>query len=344
MRQWNQKPTIDQVARLCGVSKTTISRYLNGKFEFMSDETRDRIAHVIDELDYRPSNFARSLKSKKSGLIGVVVADIQSPFSSMLVKGISDLCNKLGYHIIIFYSDEDPDKERDYLESLIGDRMVEGLIINTTGNNDDLLTELGETCPIILAERAMRVLSFDTVANDSYSMTKEALLHMDEAGFQTIAFFTQPIGCNSVRRARLEAYRDFWHARRTGEERVFELESPSADRCLRSFLDHHNDPNPGIFTVNGVTTLAVLKSTSRLGLKIPQDFGLCGYDDWEWASLIGPGITAIEHPTYQVGAEAANRLIARIRGATGKPRLIQIPSVLHVRGSTILNGSSHLGR
>lgn len=336
MTQRNHKPTIDLVASKSNVSKTTISRFLNGKFEFMSAETRARIQQVVDELNYRPSNFARRLKSKKSGLIGVVIADIGSPFSSILVKGIGDLCNELGYHMIIANSDEDPNKEREYLESLVGEEIVEGLIVNTTGQNDDLLAELGRYCPIVMAERAMATLVFDTVANDSYTMTKQALLHMDEAGFDAIAFFTQPIGFNSVRRERLQAYRDFRQTHRTGPEHVFEVEVPQVGEGIRTFVANSGGRRPGIFSVNGVTTLAVLKCAVDLGLRIPADFGLCGYDDWEWASLVGSGITTIDHPTYQVGAEAAKRIVARMMGAQGNPRLIQLPSVLHVRGSTSL--------
>ncbi|WP_083511783.1 LacI family DNA-binding transcriptional regulator [Alicyclobacillus acidiphilus] len=334
MPEGHQRPTIDLVARQANVSKTTVSRFLNGKFEFMSEETRRRIQRVVDELNYRPSQSARSLKSKRSGLIGVIVADIGSPFSSILVKAIGDLCNELGFHMIIADADENPAKEREALESLVGDERVEGLIVNTTGYNDDTLVELGKHCPIVIVEREMETLVFDTVVSDSYSMTMEAMRHMDRAGFDAIAFFTQPIGRNSVRRNRLQAYLDFWRANRTGDAYVFESPTSDVQRDLQAFLAASQGRSRSIFSVNGVTTLAILKSAAALGVRIPADIGLCGYDDWAWAALIGPGITTIDHPTYQVGSLAAKRLVARIMGAKGKPKRIKVPSTLHVRGST----------
>ncbi len=88
--------TIIDVAAAAGVSKTTVSRYLNGKFEFMSSQSRERIAATIEQLNYRPNNLARGLKSKRSKLLGVIVSDIKNPFSSILLKGIGDCCERYG--------------------------------------------------------------------------------------------------------------------------------------------------------------------------------------------------------------------------------------------------------
>ncbi|WAH36034.1 LacI family DNA-binding transcriptional regulator [Alicyclobacillus dauci] len=340
MTSKRRKPTIDMVARQSEVSKTTISRFLNGKYEYMSEETRNRIQRVVDELNYRPNNFARSLKSNRSGLIGVVVADIASPFSSILVKGIGDLCNERGYQIITTNTDEDPQKERDYLESLVGGEMVEGLIVNTTGMNDDLLSQLGhQGIPIILADRAMEHLEFDTITNDNYSMTRNALKHVVDSGFEHVAFFTQQIGRNSARRTRFEAYLDFFEFEPNTAPFVYELDtndSQGVRKAIEHFRQRTNGRPAAIFAVNGVVSLAVLRSIAELGLHMPRDIGLCGYDDWEWATLVPPGITSIEQPSYEVGVEAAKRVIARIKGLKAKPKLIELPSTLRVRGSTKL--------
>jgi LacI family kdg operon repressor len=127
--------TISDVAKASGVSKTTISRYLNGKYEYMSQDTRKRIQTIIEELKYRPSNVAKTLKSNKSGLIGVIIADIASQFSSILLKGIGDVCKANGYQVMISNVDNDPEKEREYIQSLM-DNRVEGIIVNTTGYDD----------------------------------------------------------------------------------------------------------------------------------------------------------------------------------------------------------------
>lgn len=343
------KPTIGEVAHLARVSKTTVSRYLNGRFEFMSSETRKRIQAVIEQLDYRPNNFARSLKSNRSGLIGVIVADITSPFSSILVKGIGDQCKKSGLQMIIANTDNDPAKERDSIQALM-DNRIEGLIVNTTGKNNEYLIDLGEQgIPIVLADRAMKELQsgppqFDTVTSNNFAMTYDTMKHLHEQGFRRVAFFTQEIGRILTRLTRrlafLQASADFLGC--DGSDFVYLVDASdleSVKRSISRFLGEGPGPR-AVFAVNGVTLLSVIQSVSELKLRIPADIGLCGYDDWGWASIIPPGITVISQPSYKVGVEAAARLILRIQSERPpKPKVIELPSKLIIRGSTILHPS-----
>lgn len=339
-----EKPTIDQVARLAEVSKTTVSRYLNGRFEFMSGDTRKRIQTVIEELDYRPNNLARGLKSNRSGLIGVLVADISSPFSSILVKGVGDTCKDRGYQTIIANTDNDPEKERQYIRSLI-DNRVEGLIVNITGKNDEFLLQLkDEGVPIVLADRPMATLSLDTVTSNNAEMAYGTVKHLYEEGFQRIAFVTQEISGVRTRHIRyhafLQACKDLFHV--DGQSWVHVIDPSdigSLAANLKRFLDADNGP-VAAFAVNGVTLLSLLKAIRELGLVMPDDLGVAGYDDWEWASLIPPGITTISQPSYNVGVEAAKRLLQRIKGDSSKPKLMELPSELIIRGSSTMRVSS----
>ncbi|MGF7400656.1 LacI family DNA-binding transcriptional regulator [Thermoanaerobacterium thermosaccharolyticum] len=164
----NFKITIDYVAKKAGVSKTTISRFLNGRYEYMSDATRENIKKVIEELNYRPNNLARSLKLNRSNLIGVLVSDIGNHFSSILVKGIEKVLKENGYNLIIASTDNDATKEREYILSLL-DNNVDGLIINTAGGNDDFLIRLSKKgLPIVLADRSIKDTVFDTVVVNRY--------------------------------------------------------------------------------------------------------------------------------------------------------------------------------
>ena len=110
--QAERKMTIDMVAELCGVSKTTISRFLNGKYENMSAETREHIRQVIAEVDYRPNRSAQRLKASRSMLIGCVIGDISSPFSALLLEGITTVCEEAGYQVLFADSGENPRRER----------------------------------------------------------------------------------------------------------------------------------------------------------------------------------------------------------------------------------------
>lgn len=345
----SDKPTIGEVARLARVSKTTVSRYLNDRFEFMSIETRKRIQSVIEELDYRPNNLARSLKSNRSSLIGVLVADISSPFSSILVKGIGDKCKQSGFQMIIANTDNDPSKERDYIRALM-DNRVEGLIVHTTGKNNEYLIDLGKQgMPIVLADRAMKELQsgpphFDTVTSNNFAMTYDTMKHLHEQGFRRVAFFTQEIGQIWTRLTRrlafLKACTDLFDC--DGKDFVYVIDVSVRENiktAISQFLDGGSEPSAA-FAVNGVTLLSVIQSISELELRIPSDVGLCGYDDWGWASIVPPGITVISQPSYGVGVEAAARLLMRIQSERQpKPKLIELPSKLIVRGSTILKPS-----
>ena len=142
--------TIDEVAKLCGVSKTTISRFLNGKFENMSRETKEQISRVIAQVNYHPNRSAQRLKAGCSMLIGCVIGDISSPFSALLLKGISAVCEKAGYQVLFADSGEDALRERRAVMGFLENR-VDGLIVNTCGGSDEFLLELhrrgGEPCP-----------------------------------------------------------------------------------------------------------------------------------------------------------------------------------------------------
>lgn len=337
------KITINDVAKNAKVSKTTVSRYLNGQYEYMSEETRKTIQQVIKQLGYRPSNVARSLKAKNTGVIGCVIADIGSPFSSIVLKGINDYCNQLGYSVLFANTDNDPINEKESIQSLL-DNKVDGLIINTTGKIDDYLIKLNKDgVKIVLADRCLSKENvLDTVATNNYEATYECIKFLYDQGYKKVAFFTQDMTANSSRYLRHKGYLDAMknYFRKEGNSLTFIVENEDEEKCDRSLLDFLKicDGEPGaIFTVNGVTLLTVLHSMRRLNVKISGDLGLCGFDDWGWASLIPPGITTITQESYECGVQSAKLLIERIKEPSEmKPRYLELPAKLVKRGSTNL--------
>lgn len=170
MENQTERMTIDKVAKLCGVSKTTISRFLNGKYENMSAETREHIRRVIAEVDYHPNRSAQRLKASRSMLIGCVIGDIGSPFSALLLKGITTVCEEAGYQVLFADSGENAKRERRAINGFLENR-VDGLIVNTSGNNDSFLLELQNNgMPLVLADRQlMSSDKIDTVTTPSRS-------------------------------------------------------------------------------------------------------------------------------------------------------------------------------
>lgn len=331
--------TMEDVAKKAGVSKTTISRYLNGKLEYMSDESQKRIQAIIEELNYRPNHLARSLRMRKSRLIGVIIADIGSPISSILVKGISDTCKNHGYNVLIANTDNDTQKEQEYILSMI-DQQVEGLIVHTTGDNNDFLLDIAQNyVPIVLADRPVFPTLFDVVKTDDYQSTYNTIQYLVQEGFERVGFFTEPVKNVGTRRLRLQAYhqacKDILHA--DPQEFVIDADNPQElEAKLQLFMNGNAGKVKAIFTANGVVLLSLLSAIRKLNLRIPQDVGVCGFDNWSWAELIGPGITAISQPSYDVGAECVERILFRLRNKKACPKVIELPNRLIIRGSTQL--------
>lgn len=339
MKQEKEVLTITDVAVAAKVSKTTISRYLNGKFQYMSQDTRERIKTVIEELKYRPNNVAQTLKSNKSGIIGVIIADIASQFSSILLKGIGDVCEANGYKAIISNVDNDPAKERDYLQSLI-DNRVEGIIVNTTGYNDELLIDINENrVPIVLVDRTMEELKIDSVATNNYDITFETIKFLAEKGYKNIAFFTEDPKRNSSRHLRRQGYlsamKEFLNM--DANNLIYTIDANDKNttiKAIEEFNASYKNKLKAIFTVNGVTLLNVLQGIQECNYKIPENFYVCGYEDWGWARLAYSEIPVISQHSYEVGVEAANMLIKRITGKRkGKPKYIELKAKLIIGNS-----------
>lgn len=338
-----KKVTIDDVAREAKVSKSTISRYLNEKFEFMSDDTRDRIHKVISQLNYRPSNTARTLKLKKSSLIGVVMADLTNPFSSMLIKGIGDECRKYDYNIIITNSDNDKIKEKQDIMSLM-DQNIDGLVINGTGYNEKFVMRIQQLgIPVIMLDRVVNPKFFDCVTSNNFEMTFNVTNYMIDQGFGSFAMFTPDVGKISARRDRKKAFIEACSSRLDSSNfNVYVCDNANLDKTKQDLISFvkNNSGNKVVFAANGVTLLNLLHVINDINLKIPVDIGIYGYDNWGWASLIPPGITTISQPTYAMGVESAKILLKKLGGDSEKTSCIYLKSRLEIRGSTHLNKES----
>ncbi|MBV4438327.1 LacI family DNA-binding transcriptional regulator [Clostridium tyrobutyricum] len=335
-----KKVIIDDVAKKAQVSKSTVSRYLNGKFEFMSEKTRNRIQNVISQLNYRPSNTARTLKLKRSSLIGVVMVDLTNPFSSILIKGIGDECRKHDYNIIITNSDNDNIKEKQDIMSLM-DQNIDGLIMNGTGYNEEFLIKIQESgVPVIMLDSMINSKFFDCVTSNNFEMTFNVTNYMIDQGFSNLAMFTPDIGKISARRDRKQAFVEACTNRLDPKNfNVYTCDNVNSEGIrhdLMDFVENYSGSKVA-FAINGVTLLNLLQVINDADLKIPCDLGVYGYDDWGWASLISPGITTISQPTYDMGAESAKVLLEKLNSSFSKTSCIYLKSKLKIRGSTSLN-------
>ncbi|PJH94012.1 pectin utilization transcriptional regulator KdgR [Bacillus sp. SN1] len=329
--------TIKDVAECAGVSKSTVSRYINGKIDAISPEKVKNIKKAIAELNYRPSKMAQGLKIKKSKLIGFVVADITNPFSVAAFRGVEEVCDQYGYSIMVCNTDNSPEKEREMLLKLEA-HSVEGLILNTTGENKDLLNAFAEQhIPTILIDRKLPDLKLDTVTTDNRMITKEILQKIYSKGYTDVALFTEPISSISPRAERAVVYQEMASAQNVnGLVRMYEIDVKNKEQlkaALRSFYKDMPEQKKAILALNGLIMLKIISCMEELGLHIPQDIGIAGFDDTEWYKLIGPGITTIAQPSHDMGRTAMERVLKRIEGDKGAPQTIELEAEVIMRKS-----------
>ncbi|MCM3719018.1 LacI family DNA-binding transcriptional regulator [Fictibacillus phosphorivorans] len=330
--------TIKDVALQAGVSKTTVSRYLAGNYNELAPKTKKRIEDTIAALNYRPNVMARGLKRNTSHLIGMVVADITNPYTTAIIRGAEDICNQNGYNLLVCNTDNDPQKESDYISMLQAHR-IDGLIINTTGRNNEALKSLAlENIPVVLVDRKVKGLDFDMIGVDNHSAVKEAMHHLIDQDFERIAFFTEPIEGVSSRKERSAAFEQSLrkHNHASWEE-IYEVDLAKEDELmtkLSHFLESSKNQSKAIFAANGVVLLQIVVAIQNLKLSIPDDIALLGFDDPEWAIAVGTGISAIAQPTYEIGVAAMEKILSKVKGSNMLPQTIAFTAKLNIRGST----------
>lgn len=332
------KTTIADVAREAGVSKATVSRFLNHGDKLLSADIASRVQTAIASLRYTPSPMAQSLKRGKSGLIGLVVADVANPYSVAVLRGVETACREAGYLVILFNISNDREREQEAIAAL-SSYQVEGFILNTSGYMPSKARQLNHYGkPAVLVDRRHADMQEDFVSLDNGSAMAMAVDHLVEAGYRDLLFVTQPLSNVSSRIERETAFRNCIAGRTskvsgTSHENA-EDDIAALEQALRKF-GKRPARRRAIITGNAVMTLRVAGVAARLGLQLGKDIGLIGFDDAEWAPLIGPGITTIAQPTDELGRLAARCLIERIGGVNMPPRQILLSGKLTVRGSTM---------
>lgn len=339
--QSDSRLTIDEVAKLCGVSKTTISRFLNGKFENMSADTREHIRRVIAEVDYHPNRSAQRLKASRSMLIGCVIGDISSPFSALLVKGITTVCEEAGYQVLFADSGEDPRRERRAIKGFLENR-VDGLIVNTCGGNDEFLLELQNsgTCLVLADRQLLGSDRIDTVTTPNKSTAYDCVRFLLAQGYTKVAFFSEIIGHISPRILRRQGYEQAVRDLTENEPETYEFsadDAGSCKSCLRVFRRKYPEERIAILSSNGASAQKMLVAMKDLGIEPGYDFGFCTFDDWNWLQIARPGISAVALATGDVGAKSAELLLERISGkrpSGARAVSVEIPAHFIVREST----------
>lgn len=315
-----KKPTISDVAKHANVSKSTVSQYLNERYDYMAEETRKRIKKSIEELNYQPNNVARSLKLKSTATIGVIVANILHTFSTQVIRAIEDTLNENGFSTIICNADDDPAKEKKYIETLLA-RQVDGLIVFPTSGNAQLYKSLVDSnFPIVFVDRYVNGLSVDTVMLDNEKAAQLAVRHLVENGYTEIAVITTSLETAVVPRVeRIDGYKRAMENKQLPLRKEFikGMDRPYLQQAINDLFTLKQPPN-AIITGNDLTLMEFLKYASENKLKIGEDIGLVTIDEVAFAEVHQPSLTTVAQPTFEMGKKAAELLLDKFESKTKK--------------------------
>lgn len=333
------RATIDDVARRAGVSKATVSRFLNHRTTRLSPEIALRVERAVSDLAYMPSPMAQALKRGRSRLIGLVVADITNPFSVAVLRGAENAAQQAGYLVMLFNLGNAGAREKQAIEALAS-YQVEGFILNTLGADPAVAIELARYGkPSVLVDRKLAGVPTDFVSLDNADAVRQAVTHLVHNGWSELLYVTEPVGSVSPRIERAAAFRAVVadHADKVGGAVVFEAaqdDDTGLDEAMVQ-LERRSGKRPkAVLASNARTALRVAASVARLGWSFGRDLGFVGIDETNWAPLVGPGLTTIEQPTDDIGRLAVGCLLERIQGQLLPPRQVLLTGRLVPRASS----------
>jgi DNA-binding LacI/PurR family transcriptional regulator len=338
------KITIKDLARMAGVSVTTVSRALNG-YRDISPETRKRILQLAEELNFQPSGIARSLVKKKSKTLGLIISELTRSrrghhFLFDIIYGVNDRASELGYDVILAATTPDRQTEVPYME-LCRRRQLDGVILLGARIHDPYLREVLEAsvpCALIDIPLVAETCSHITVNNRKGAMF--AVRHLFGQGHRRIGMI------NGHREAfvseqRLEGYRAalLENGMPYEEEMVFfgDFDLESGRKGIRHLLSRFPDLT-AVFCASDWMAIGAIQELKEMGKRVPEDVAVVGYDDIDLAQYVSPSLTTIHQPRYEFGVQAVDALVELFNGKQGKavvlePRLIVRQSSIRTRKS-----------
>ncbi|QAS52980.1 substrate-binding domain-containing protein [Halobacillus litoralis] len=307
--------TIGDVAAQAEVSKSTVSQYLNERYDYMGEKTKQRIQDAVEKLGYQPNIVARSLKQKSTKTIGVIVANILHNFTTEVTRAIEDVCHESDFHTIICNADDDPFKEKHYIEMLRA-KQVDGLIIFPTGDNRDLYQKmLDGSYPVVFMDRELEGVEIPSVLLHNSKAVALAIEHFVEQGYRRIGMMTTSLKHHTTPRIeRVEGYKNTLKNNEIPihDEYIISVDSQSLQTELEELL-HLEKPPEAMLAGNDLVLIETLKYVKHKGLRIPDDLAVIGIDDVSFASFYTPSITTVAQPTFKMGKAGAELLLNKIQ-------------------------------
>ena len=305
--------TIRDVARQAEVSIASVSRVVNGGAGVGPEVTR-RVQLAVAELGFQPSGVARSLKTARTHILACVIPDISNPFFPELVRGVEDAGRARGYATLLCNTDDDPDKEADYLR-LLDRRRVDGLILIPSRDEappPPLLHLMGRGTPVVVADRRLDGFAGDVVLVDNQIGARLAARHLLDLGHRRIGIVNRALD-TSTARERQAGFRHELEAAGCFDEALvrfgsYTLESGGA---MATELLGAGAPPSAILAGNDLLAIGALQAAAEMGLRVPQDLAVVGFDGILLSRIVVPRLTTVAQPIYELGRLAAELVLRR---------------------------------
>jgi LacI family transcriptional regulator len=330
--------TLRDVAAAAKVHPATASRALNPETRLLvSENTAKRVAEAAAKLGYRPNPVARSLRTRRSHTVGLLIPDLNNPLFPPIVRGLEDKLAAAGYVALIGNTDADPNRERLLFEQMRA-RHVDGFVLATATLHDQLLAEAAEAgMPVVLMNRLSNDYSFPSVSVDNEQGARMALTHLARLGHTRIAHIAGPQEA-STGVSRLRGFREGMtqHGLTVDENLIVYATKYTVEegtRCCRELLASRGSFT-AIAAANDMLAVGCYAAFEEAALDCPDELSLIGFNDMPFIDRLRPPLTTIRFPHYQLGTEAAQLLLERIGGGDGPVKILYLAPELIVRGST----------
>ena len=301
---------MNDVAKKAKTSVFTVSSVINNTAN-VSTKLRKRVLKAIEELNYTPNSVARSLKRKKTLLIGLIISDVEDIFFPKVIKGIEEVFNKTSFNMILCNTMNDPEKEKKYLKILM-EKRVDGLILFPTDTSGENLKEfLQGHIPIVSIDREIKSLNISSVVMDDYDASFNVTNYLINKGHRRIGIVLFPT-LISTGEQRLKGYIDSYKANDIKIDqdliKITGFKKEDSYRATMELMNLKYKPT-AIFTTNDLMFAGALKAINNVGLKIPDDISIVTFYDFNWLKYLNPPITAVKLPTLEMGQQAAELLL-----------------------------------
>ncbi|KKI89319.1 LacI family transcriptional regulator [Bacillus sp. SA1-12] len=325
------KPKIEDVAKLAGVSPTTVSRVLNNR-GYISNETREKVQQAMNELNYFPNDVARSLFNKRSNLIGVILPTTSNPFFGELTFHIEKICAEQGFKVLLCNSLNQIDKEEKYLEMLLRNQ-VDGIIVGT--HNRGILDYHKQNLAVVAIDRYLSE-NIPVVCSDNYEGGKMATELLISEGCKNIVLIDGVGELETPARLRRKAYIDLLQSH-SMEPVIYEIpevfDRKSQEDVIHTLFQECPEVD-GVFATNDLFAASFINAAKRLGKDVPNQIKVVGYDGTETVQTLLPELTTIQQPIGLIAQAAIDILLKGIEGEFTKLPVETLLPISVIKGST----------